>query len=114
MRAGWSSIARIPHAHTAMLLAVEEFIYPPQTTVLRAEPEDLAGWKERCRRHYAPRRAVFAIPSATPELPGLLTERRPAAAGPVAYVCRGHHCEAPITTFESLDEAMRGGEVGPD
>ena len=110
VRAGWNSIARIPHAHTAMLLAVEEFIYPPQTTVLRAEPEELSGWKERCRRHYAPRRAVFAIPSGGPDLPGLLAERRP-AADPVAYVCRGHHCEAPITTLEALDEAMREGEV---
>ena len=112
VRAGWSSIARIPHAHTAMLLAVEEFIYPPQTTVLRAEPEDLSGWKERCRRHYAPRRAVFSIPSGAPDLPGLLAERRP-AAGPVAYVCRGHHCEAPIMSMEALDEAMREGEIGP-
>ena len=112
VRGGWNSIARIPHAHTAMLLAVEEFIYPPQTTVLRAEPEDLSGWKERCRRHYAPRRAVFSIPSSAPDLPGLLAERRP-AAGPVAYVCRGHHCEAPITTLEALDEAMREGEVSP-
>ena len=112
VRAGWNSIARIPHAHTAMLLAVEEFLYPPQTTVLRAEPEDLAGWKERCRRHYAPRRAVFAIPSGVGELPGLLAERR-SAAGPVAYVCRGHHCEAPIATLDALDGAMKEGEVGP-
>ena len=108
VRAGWSSLARIPHAHTAMLLAVEEFIHPPQTTVLRAEPEDLSVWKERCRRHYAPRRAVFAIPAGEAELPGLLTERRP-AAGPVAYVCRGHHCEAPITDARS---SGRGDERG--
>ena len=113
VRAGWSSIARLPHAHTAMLLGVEEFLYPPQTTVLRGEPEALRPWTERCRRHYAPRRTVFAIPTGASELPGLLAERRPAAAGPVAYVCRGHHCEAPITTLEALDEAMREGEVGP-
>ena len=95
-----------------MLLAVEEFIYPPQTTVLRAGPEEVSGWKERCRRHYAPRRAVFAIPSGAPDLPGLLAERRP-AGGPVAYVCRGHHCEAPITNLDALDEAMREGEICP-
>ena len=112
VRGGWSSIARIPHAHTAMLLAVEEFLYPPQTTVLRAEPEGLSGWKERCRRHYAPRRAVFSIPSGASDLPGLLAERRPAAE-PVAYVCRGHHCEAPIMSLEALDEAMQEGEIGP-
>ena len=112
VRAGWQSIERIPHAHTAMLLAVEEFIHPPQTAVLRGAPGDLRSWAERCRRHYAPRRMVFAIPSAAPDLPGLLAERRP-GAGPVAYVCRGHHCDAPITTLDALDEAMREGEVSP-
>ena len=111
VRGGWKSIERIPHAHTAMLLAVEEFIYPPQTTVLRGEPEALRSWTARCRRHYAPRRSVFSVPSDDRELPGLLALRRP-AAGPVAYVCHGHHCEAPITTLGALDEAMREGEVG--
>ena len=110
VRAGWSSIVRVPHAHTAMLFAVEEFLYPPQTTVLRAAPDEVSGWAERCRRHYAPRRLVFAIPSGAQNLPGLLAERRPASE-PVAYVCQGHHCEAPITTLGALDEAMRAGEV---
>ena len=110
IRMGWKSIERLPHAHTAMLLAVEEFIYPPQTTVLRGEPEALSPWTERCRRHYAPRRPVFSVPSDAGELPGLLALRRP-ASDPVAYVCHGHLCEAPITTMEALDEAMREGEV---
>ena len=110
VRMGWKSIERLPHAHTAMLLAVEEFIYPPQTTVLRGEPEALRPWTERCRRNYAPRRPVFSIPSDARELHGLLALRRP-AADPVAYVCHGHHCESPITTMEALDEAMREGEV---
>ena len=111
VRAAWKAIQRVPHAHTAMLLATEEFIYPPQTTVLRGSPEALASWAARCRRHYAPRRAVFAIPDAVAELPGILAERR-SAAGPVAYVCHGHHCDAPITDLGALDEAMREGEVG--
>ena len=111
IRAGWKSIVRVPHAHTAMLLAVEEYLYPPQTTVLRGVPEDLGAWVARCRRPYAPRRLVVAIPSDAPDLRGLLAERRP-AGGPVAYVCEGHRCDAPITTFEALDEAMQEGEVG--
>ena len=112
VRAGWNAIARIPHAHTAMLLALEEFLYPPQTAVLRARPEALSAWAASCRQRYAPRRLVFAIPSEEANLPGLLAERRP-AAGPVAYVCQGHHCDAPITTLTALDEAMREGESPP-
>ncbi len=112
VRAGWKSIERAPHAHTTMLLAVDEFIYPPRTTVLRGSPEALRAWVTRCRRHYAPRRAVFAIPAGATGLPGLLAERRPASDA-VAYVCHGHHCEAPIASLDALDEAMREGEVGP-
>ena len=114
IRAGWKSIARLPHAHTAMLLAVEEFLYPPQTTVLRGPPESLSAWARRCRAHYAPRRLVAAIPSEAPEPRGLLAARRPSAAGPVAYVCEGHRCDAPITRYEALDEAMKATEVAPD
>ena len=113
IRAGWKSIARLPHAHTAMLLAVEEFLYPPQTTVLRGPSGSLDAWARRCRAHYAPRRLVAAIPSDAPEPRGLLAARRPDAAGPVAYVCEGHRCDAPITRYEALDEAMRATEVAP-
>ena len=113
IRAGWKSIARVPHAHTAMLLAVEEFLYPPQTTVLRGPPESLPAWARRSRRHYAPRRLVVAIPSGTPDLRGLLAARRSSAEGPIAYVCEGHRCDAPITRYEALDDAMKVTEVAP-
>ena len=110
IRAGWKSIAQVPHAHTTMLLAVEEYIYPPQTIVLRGEGDELAEWARRCRRCYAPRRLVLAIPAGAGGLPGMLAERR-AQDHPVAFVCEGHHCEAPLDSLDALDETLRRGEV---
>ena len=104
IRAGWRSISRFPHAHNALLLAVEEFLDPPQTIVLRGGDE-LLRWHARCVEKYAPRRLCIAIPADETGLPGLLEERVP-RDGPVAYVCEGHVCGAPVTNFDELERAL--------
>ena len=108
--AGWTSVERMPAGHNAMLLALEEYLHPTQTIVLRGVDKDLARWRHRCVEHYAPRRLTFAIPNDQLVLPGLLNERS-AGVTPVAYLCEGHHCEAPITGFEALDSKLSGSEI---
>ena len=110
LRAGWQVIAKFPHAHTTMLLAAEQYVYPPQTIVLRGSGDDLASWSSRCRGAYAPARLSLAIPAEADGLPGLL-EMREAIADPVAYVCEGHHCEAPVTEFPALESTLSRTEV---
>ncbi|MGC1953058.1 MAG: thioredoxin domain-containing protein [Gammaproteobacteria bacterium] len=105
LRAGWNAVREYPHAHTAMLLALEEYLYPPQTIVLRAESQALESWQARCQQGYAPRRLTFAIPSGTEPLPGLLAERAPRQEA-VAYVCEGHQCSAPIGELSELETAL--------
>ncbi|MDX1514800.1 MAG: thioredoxin domain-containing protein, partial [Gammaproteobacteria bacterium] len=105
IRAGWRGIARFPHAHNALLLAVEEHLDPPQTIVLRGGGGELERWRARCARRFAPRRLCVAIPDDEKDLPGLLAERAQ-RDGVVAYVCEGHVCGAPITGFEELEAAL--------
>jgi uncharacterized protein YyaL (SSP411 family) len=107
LNGGWDSLVQAPHAHGAMLLALEEHLYPPQTVVLRGSPEVLAPWTERCHRGYTPRRLCLAIPADAEGLPGLLAERRPLEVV-VAYLCTGHTCDAPITRLEELETALSG------
>ena len=108
-----SQIARAPHAHNALLLAQEEYLYPPQTIVLRANEAGLARWSRRAHYRYAPRRQVLAIPNRiTTPLPGLLAERTPQSEdGTIAYVCQGHHCDLPITSFEAFEQALETTEI---
>jgi len=103
--AGWPALMQLPHAHNTLLTAVEEHLYPPQTIVLRGEPEALRAWHARCTRGYAPRRLTLAIPSTAAALPGLLSERAPRGEV-VAYRCEGFQCGAPITEVEALEAEL--------
>ena len=113
LAAGWTGLVEMPHAHGAMLTALEEFLEPPRTIVLRGRGESLERWRVRCAAAYAPRRYVVAVPDDAPALPGLLAARAPlSGGGTVAYVCEGHRCDAPITAFEDLEAALHPFEAG--
>ncbi len=102
--------AQHPSAHGALLLALDEYLHPPQTVVIRGEGEAFAAWHARCHRRYAPGRLAVAIPTDTAGLSGLLAERR--ALGPqTAYVCSGHACQAPVTGFAELEQALTAQEI---
>ena len=100
----WDELCRAPHAFGALLLALEEYLHPVQTVVLRGEAKVLADWQQGLES-YAPRRLVLSIPATTAELPGLLNQRIP--KGPaVAYVCEGHRCGPPVESLQALTELL--------
>ncbi len=104
------AVAQYPSAHGALLLALEDWLHPPQTVILRGESEALATWLARCHKHYAPGRLTMAIPTDAVGLSGLLAERRP--LGPVtAYVCSGHTCQAPIHDSAAFEQALASQEI---
>ena len=112
LRAARDGLERFPHAHTALLVALEEFLDPPEIVVIRAEPGELESWRARASAGYAPRRVVMAIPNDASGLPALLAERAPRGS-PVAYVCEGHVCDAPITEFDAFHARLAASEIAP-
>jgi uncharacterized protein YyaL (SSP411 family) len=110
IKAAWPALERAPHIHGALLLALEEYLQPPQTLILRGTPEELSQWLERVNRAYAPRRLALPIPNDAQGLPGLLAERRP--DGPaVAYVCHGTTCLPPVKSLTDLKAHLRRSEA---
>ncbi len=103
LKAGWDDITRAPYAHDSMLLALEEILTPPQIIILRGEPAEMREWQSLCASGYAPRRLCFTIPVNEPHLPGALALRT-SKDGPVAYICEGHVCSAPITELAKLEQ----------
>lgn len=101
----WPHLKQMPYAHTTLLKALEEWLYPTETLVVRAEADQLDAWRRQIPRGLAPRRFTALIPNAETGLPGLLAERAPRSAG-VAYLCSGTHCSAPIHEPGALAHAM--------
>ena len=108
LKVAWDNILRTPYAHNTLLDAVEEYLYPPQTIIVRAKVDDLKQWQDHAAAHYSPRRFVVTISDAERELPGLLSQR--IARGEfVAYVCEGHQCQPPISDPDELEALFNSG-----
>ena len=104
------AVAQYPSAHCGLLLALGEHLSPPQTIVLRGTPDALTSWHARCGARYAPGRTALAIPADITNLAGLLAERR-VQGNITAYLCSGHACQAPVSSFEELENALRTSEA---
>ncbi|HKJ10164.1 MAG TPA: thioredoxin domain-containing protein [Gammaproteobacteria bacterium] len=110
LKAAWSGIEQAPFGHTSLLLALEEYLFPPQILVLRGDPAALWDWQDRAVRPYAPRRLTLAIPTEARDLPGLLAART-GGPEPVGYLCSGTACSAPTDRLEMLEADLRAMEA---
>ena len=111
LRWAWPVIKQIPASCNALLGALEDYLEPGQTVVLRGAGPELAAWWQRCGRPYAPSRLTLAIPADASLPVGLLAER-PAGAAPVtAYVCGGLQCLPPMTALSDLERELASAEL---
>jgi uncharacterized protein YyaL (SSP411 family) len=105
LRAGWTAISEYPHGHPTLLTALEEYLQPPEIVILRGKHDELDEWLAVARAVYTPNRLVFAVPNDAEHLPGALAARRPATT-PIAYICHGTVCGAPVTRLADLATAL--------
>jgi uncharacterized protein YyaL (SSP411 family) len=112
LRASWAVLEKYPHGHTTLAMALDELTAPPAAIVLRGEAQELAAWQSELDRLYDPRRLVLGIPADADGLPAALADKRP-GKGPLAYVCRGVQCGAPVVSLPALLEELRGGAEAP-
>jgi uncharacterized protein YyaL (SSP411 family) len=89
-----------------MLLALEDYLYPPRQIILRGEPEIIDDWCRSCREHTGIRTRIYAIPASAQGLPEML-EQRAALGSATAYVCEGFTCLAPIQDSEELTNYLK-------
>jgi uncharacterized protein YyaL (SSP411 family) len=101
LRAAWPALLKYPEAHAASLLALEDYLHPPQIVVLRGPLAVIEPWRRQLNRMFAPRRWTLAVPADASGLPAALAGK-PADERGAAYVCRGTTCSAALTSFEAL------------
>ena len=105
LKALLGSIMEYPTSHAALLLAIDEYLEPTETVVLRGKPETMNQWQQVLNGEYGPHRLTIAIPDTAEQLPGILEHRKP--AGEItAYVCSDHSCSPPATSLEALQEQL--------
>lgn len=109
LRWAWPLMEQMPAACNAMLAALEEYLTPVQTIVLRGNvPDTLIAWQDRCRKPYAPHRLTLAIPTNVAISAGLLAGQQVGTAPVTAYICEGFQCLPPITTLSELEQHLSG------
>jgi uncharacterized protein YyaL (SSP411 family) len=106
LRAAWAAVLKYPESHASMLLALEEYLQPPQIVILRGEAGAISPWQQQLNAEFSPRRWILAVPADASGLPEAIASKR-AAAAPLAYVCRGTQCTAPIASLQALHSELQ-------
>ena len=105
LKCGWSTLERMPHACTALLMALLEYDNPRRVIILRGEEETIARWQREITADLDIRSLVFAIPSAEQGLPDLINEKKTGQAA-TAFVCTGFTCLEPISDLTELERVI--------
>ena len=103
-----------PAGASALLEAEDDRLGELEIIVIRGKADTIMQWAAPLHREYHPRRLIFAIDENANNLPTLLATRS-IQEEPVAYVCRGFECKAPLIgehAFQTwqrstLDQATR-------
>jgi uncharacterized protein len=104
-------IQRQPFAFSHMLEAVDLYQRSPVEIVIvgdRGAPE-VEQWIKRLGERYLPNRAIFlADPRGRDAgfVPEQVRGKTQLEGKPTAYVCRGHTCTAPMTSFDALEREL--------
>jgi len=102
LRNAWRAMDEFPHGHVTLITALDEYLHHPETIIIRGDADEIASWQSNAAKIYAPRRMVFAIPSATDDLPGALADRKADDKRTIAYRCIGSQCSLPVTSWNAL------------
>jgi uncharacterized protein YyaL (SSP411 family) len=101
LRAAWPALQRYPYAHCSHLQALEEWVHPVESLIIRGRQDLLQPWQHAAQSLLAPRRMVFAIPADATALPSGLQDKKP-GTGVIAYHCIGMQCSAPLQSLKEL------------
>ncbi len=94
------AMARLPDSYASLLIALDEWLNPPEQIIIRASGAALGSLQREAKRHIR-RGLVLPIPAEASDLPGSLAAMRPGSK-PLIYCCRGTQCLPPVESFSKL------------
>ena len=105
LRASWEAINQLPSAHSALLHALEEWLYPPQMVFLRGPLAEVTHWQRTLDEDFAPKRLIFPLAQSGHTLPG--AHDAVASAAVRAYRCDNFACTPPIHNLSELIKELK-------
>ena len=100
------AVSRQPSAHGSVVIAMEEYLFPPSIIILRCDPDKNQEWTRPLLKQYAPRTMIMTIPSDEEDLPGILNNFKP-TQDVTAYICKGVSCSPPIHRIEEFIDRVK-------
>jgi uncharacterized protein len=105
----YPTLEQQPSACVSLATALEEYLAPPQTVVLRGGREGVAQWGRALARRYRPATLVIGIAEGAAGLPPVLDKAAPAGPGVNAWVCQGVSCLPAIGELAELERTLAAG-----
>ena len=106
----YPALAQQPTGFASLLMALQEYLAPPQIVILRGTPGAGAAWRRQLSRHYWPATLILTLEG---ELAGLSeTLAKPVSQEVSAWVCQGTACLPAITDCAELIAVCQSGEAG--
>ncbi|AKH39677.1 hypothetical protein BCL69_106612 [Nitrosomonas communis] len=102
----YPEIQRHPSAYCSLLLALKEWLTPPQIVILRGKGALLSEWHRALTLH-APAAIVLALPIELAGLPQSLNKALPVDQSVNAWVCQGETCLPEIKNLQELLQACK-------
>ena len=103
-------LAQQPAGFMSMLMALQEYLAPPQIVILRSAPGASAAWRRKLLQHYWPGTLILALEGECAGLPE--TMAKPLSQGVSAWICQGVTCLPVITDCAELLAVCQSGETG--
>ncbi len=106
LRLYYPALTQQPSAFVSLATALDEWLTPPATVILRGQAGPVAEWQRALVATYRPDTLVLALPLTITGLPPTLDKPAPAATPVTAWLCHGMRCLPPITNREALERAL--------
>ncbi len=97
----YSGMRRNASSYCSLLMALKEWLTPPQIVILRGKKAALTEW-HRALASAAPEMMVLALPMELTGLPQALNKALPVDKDVNAWVCQGEKCLPEITDLQEL------------
>ncbi|OGS81008.1 MAG: thioredoxin [Gallionellales bacterium GWA2_55_18] len=106
----YPALAQQPSGFASMLMALQEYLAPPQIVILRGAPGTSAAWRRQLLQHHWPSTLIIALEGEFIGLPETLA--KPLSQQVSAWVCQGVKCLPVIKDCAELIAVCRSGKTG--